>query len=316
MVEVYDFYGRLKKEFPSQIIVDVNNKCNLSCVHCPQSNKADFEKHNYLDVSLNMKMVDEVRNYGKDFTQHIRYTANGEPFLHPNLIEMINEATTNSNTFVSVTTNGTLLNEDKIVELLDTGVNLIDISIDAYYEETYKKIRINGLHNVVNQNVKKLLKYNNLNKKQTKIIVSFVEQEINKDEVELFKNYWETQGVDNVVIRRLHTAAGYQNTLTPIGLNNKMRRPCVYPWERIILNSEGFLQYCPNCFDNSTNIIDYKKTTIHEIWKSNFYDKLRKGHINNKFDNGDFCKKCPDWQQTRWPNDGRGYGDLINDFRK
>jgi len=37
-------------------------------------------------------------------------------------------------------------------------------------------------------------------------VVSFIEQEINKDETKKFKNYLENQGVDYVIIRRLHFA--------------------------------------------------------------------------------------------------------------
>ena len=43
--------------------------------------------------------------------QNIRYTSNGEPLVHPKSYEMINYAVTNSNTKVTLTTNGTLLNE-------------------------------------------------------------------------------------------------------------------------------------------------------------------------------------------------------------
>lgn len=311
----YGFYGRLKKEFPSQIIVDVNNKCNLSCVHCPQSDKSRFKEVHYLDESLNKKMIDEIQNYGKDIVQHIRYTANGEPLLHPRLFDMIKEAVKNSGAFVSLTTNGNLLNDEKIVKLLNTGVKLIDVSIDAYSRDTYEKIRVNGEFNILNENVKNLIKYNKLNNNKAKIIVSFVEQELNKNEVQLFKNYWETEGVDTVVIRRLHTAAGSKNILKLLD-DVEERTPCVYPWERIILNCEGFLQYCPNCFTNDTSIIDYRKTSIYEIWQSDFYNKLRKAHLDNNYGNFSFCNQCPDWKQIRWPNEGKGYGDLINEFNK
>ena len=31
----YGFHGRLKSEFPSQIVVDITEVCNLACPHCP-----------------------------------------------------------------------------------------------------------------------------------------------------------------------------------------------------------------------------------------------------------------------------------------
>ena len=31
----YKFYNRLSSVFPSQVMVDVTQVCNLSCIHCP-----------------------------------------------------------------------------------------------------------------------------------------------------------------------------------------------------------------------------------------------------------------------------------------
>ena len=57
---------------------------------------------------------------------------------------MIQYAVDHSNTKVTLTTNGTLLNEKKMIKLLDTGINLIDVSIDAFENDTYKKVRVGG----------------------------------------------------------------------------------------------------------------------------------------------------------------------------
>ena len=47
-------------------------------------------------------------------------------------------------TKVTLTTNGTLLTGNKVEKLLDTGVNVIDVSIDAFSKDTYSKVRVNG----------------------------------------------------------------------------------------------------------------------------------------------------------------------------
>lgn len=315
----YGFYGRLKEQFPSQIIVDTTEVCNLACIHCPhaQYNKLNILDKNFLDVELNAKMVDEVKKYGTVNTQQIRYTANGEPLMHPKIFEILKYAVDNSGVFVSITTNGVLLNDSNIIKILNTGVNLIDISIDAYLDETYFKIRKNGQLEVTRNNVLNLLKMKRKLFKDTKIIVSFVEQELNRKEVEDFKDYWEKQGVDYVVIRRLHSAGGAnENIASDIKEINANRKPCVYLWERICLNAKGYLSYCPNCWNGKADIINYKENSIYEIWSGEFYKKLRCCSINNNLSEFEFCNNCPDWVQTRWPNEGRAYGDLISDFSK
>ena len=107
----YGFYGRLRAEFPSQVIVDATEHCNLACTHCPHPSfkKSEHYSGSRLDPALNAKMVDEVSNAGNGITQYIRYTANGEPLLHPNIFEMLQYSASNSATKVCLTTNGTLL---------------------------------------------------------------------------------------------------------------------------------------------------------------------------------------------------------------
>ena len=90
-------------------------------------------------------------------TQYIRYSASGEPLLHPHLCEMLLYAVERSGVTVTLTTNGTLMNEERIGQLLLTGVDLIDISIDAHMPETYANIRVHGDLNVTRGNVLRLL---------------------------------------------------------------------------------------------------------------------------------------------------------------
>lgn len=312
---MYTFYGRLKKEFPSQIIIDLTEKCNLACRHCPH---AKFQKsHHYtgnnLKKTLHHKLVNEVAEQSNNIVQQIRYTANGEPFLHPEFEELVLYAIHHSNTFVSVTTNGHYLSEDITYKLLAENIGMIDISIDAFSKETYKKIRVNGNYSTVKQNVLNAI---NLRKKinsTTKIVVSFVIQELNSHESKAFEKFWYEQGVDFVILRRLHSASG-SNTLY-INKHTNTRIPCVYPWERITLNANGFLAFCPNSWTSNAEISDYEITTVKKIWHSLFYENLRKAHLTNDFKRHPHCGNCPDWQETRWPNEGRGYGDLIEDIR-
>lgn len=317
----YGFYGRLKPEFPSQIIVDVTEKCNLACTHCPHSEfeKSEFYSGSLLDPVLNEKLVDEVREYGQGLTQYIRYTAEGEPLLNKNIYEMLRYAVLNSGVTVTLTTNGSLLNERNIVKLLDTGVNVIDISIDAFKEETYSRIRVNGDLNVTRTNVLKLIEMSKKMDSPAKVVVSYVEQELNRDETDDFESFWREKGADYVVVRRLHSCSGAKEELAK-EIRDKSkegdRRPCLYPWERLVLNPRGFISFCPADWSHGSTIIDYQKITIKEIWQGEFYERLRKAHLTNDYDGFDFCGQCPDWEATRWPVEGRSYADMIKDFKE
>lgn len=317
----YGFYGRLKAEFPSQIIADITEVCNLACIHCPhlEFTKSEYYAARRLDPELNAKMVEEVRDYGKGMTQYIRYTSNGEPLLHPHAYEMIEYAARNSGVYVTLTTNGTIMNEKRTLKLLDSGVHMIDISIDAFTPETYANIRVNGDLNVTRANVLRLIDWVRSSGAKTKVVVSYVEQPLNAHETRDFEAFWKDNGADYVIIRRLHSCSGAKAELATQkreGFKKEIRRPCLYPWERIVLNADGLLTFCPADWFHGSPVADYRTTTIREAWAGEFYQKLRQAHLSNDFSKFEFCGQCPDWEATRWPWEGRSYADMIEDFTR
>lgn len=318
-VDNYGFGLRLKEDFPSQVIIDITEVCNLGCIHCPhpEFKKSPFYDSRHLDPELNAKLVDEVKEKGQGLTQYIRYSSEGEPLVHPRGYEMIEYAVKNSGVFVTLTTNGTIMNERRTRRLLDSGVHMIDISIDALNEETYSKVRINGDLKITRGNVTNLLTWVRQSGSPTKVVVSFIEQPQNKHETEAFCKYWNEQGADSVVVRRLHSAAGAVVNIAKIMRAEQrtgVRRPCVYPWERIVLTPRGYLAFCPADWTQGSSIIDFRHTSVADIWKSEFYRKLRMAHEVNDYTNHSFCGQCPDWKQTRWPGQGDSYADLIKEM--
>jgi MoaA/NifB/PqqE/SkfB family radical SAM enzyme len=315
----YDFGGRLTADFPSQIIMDITEVCNLACTHCPHPDFAKSEHYDgrYLNPDLNEKMIEEVRKHGQGKTQYIRYTSNGEPLVHPNGYEMIQSAVDHSGVYVTMTTNGKIMNEKRTQKLLESGVHLIDISIDAFKPETYAKIRVKGNLDVTRGNVLRLLEWVRESKSKTKVVVSFVEQPQNTNEVQDFERYWKDAGANYVVIRRLHSHSGAVINVADISRKKQQtvaRRPCLYPWERITINARGDLAFCPSDWVHGSYVADYRKTTIFETWQGEFYQGLRKAHLSNNYSNHGFCGNCPDWESTRWPHQGRSYADMIEEF--
>lgn len=315
----YGFGGRLTAEFPSQILMDITEVCNLACTHCPHPVfvKSEHYAGRHLDPALNEKMIEEVRQHGQGRTQYIRYTSNGEPLVHPNAYGMIQSAVDHSGVFVTLTTNGKIMNERRTQRLLESGIHLIDISIDAFRPETYAKIRVKGNLDVTRENVLRLLRWVREAKVATKVVVSFIEQPENMKESADFESYWKDQGADYVVIRRLHSHSGAVIKVADIGRANqvdKSRYPCLYPWERVSINARGDLSFCPSDWVHGSYVADYRNTTIHTEWRGGFYRRLREAHLNNDYTSHAFCGQCPDWAETRWPHEGRSYADMVEEF--
>ncbi|MEW6321002.1 MAG: radical SAM protein [Acidobacteriota bacterium] len=314
----YGFGGRLTAAFPSQINVDPTELCNLACTHCPHPafKASPHYAGRTLDPALNRKLVDEVATDGRGVAQHIRYSSEGEPLLHTGIFDMVADAVARSGATVSLTTNGTLLNDQRARRLLDTGVHLVDISIDAVDADTYARIRVRGDLGVTRANVRRLIALRRQRAALTRVVVSFIEQPQNAAERDAFVAYWRSQGVDDVVVRRQHSAGG---SVIPVAalLRGRAtaapRRPCLYPWERIVLTPRGELAFCPQDWEHASAIADFRTTSIAAAWQSAPYRALRHAHLTDEFAEHPFCGRCPDWAQTRWPFEGRSYADLTRE---
>lgn len=177
---------------------------------------------------------------------------------------------------------------------------------------------MNGNLEVTRANVLRLLAASKVQGSRTKVVVSYIEQPQNVHETAEFERFWKDNGADFVVIRKLHSAAGaVSNVADRMRKDNaaEPRRACVYPWERVVLNPRGNLAFCPADWTHGSTVIDYRSTTIKETWQSEFYQKLRNAHLTNDFSAHGFCGQCPDWKVTRWPDEGRSYANMVEDFK-
>jgi pyruvate-formate lyase-activating enzyme len=316
----YGFGGRLNAEFPSQLNIDVSEICNLECTHCPhpEFKKSEHYAARLLSPELNKKAIDEIATDGRGICQYVRYTSEGEPLLHKLCFEILAYAKKNSGTAITLTTNGVLLDERRCEKLLSTGIDLVDISIDAFTPDTYAKIRVKGDLNVTRSNVQRLIALARRTGAKTKIAVSYIEQPQNVHETNLFEGFWNSEGADQVVVRRMHSAAGAVGDLAAVLRSQTgtiTRYPCLYPWERLCINPRGELQYCPQDWVHGSALFDFRTITIKAAWQSEHYQALRAAHLKNDFSRHKFCGQCPDWAGTRWPGHGRSYANLVEEIK-
>lgn len=310
----YGFVAHLSEAFPSQFIIDVSEVCNLACIHCPHP---EFKRsQNYaarmLDSLLHQKLIDEIAEHGAS-TLYLRYTAQGEPMAHPKLFEMIRYASERVRAAINLTTNGALMTGKRLEATANSGIDIIDISLDAFRPDTYARIRVQGHLPDVIRNIRELIKLRDQSSRRFQVITSFVEQELNIGEADDFKRFWEDEGCDYVVIRRIHSCSGAKEDLAADRRAKEGgRRPCLYPWERITLGPDGWLAFCPQDWIHASRVADYATTTVKDVWQNDFYRRLRNAHLNNDFSKHAFCGQCPDWSVTQWPHDERpSYAEMM-----
>ena len=151
------------------------------------------------EIDIFKKVIDEC--IGRPL-QFIRITADGEPLVHTKLFAMIDYAVDKGLGPVGLTTNGSLSTKDKAERLVESGLFMVDFSLDAFKKETYNKVRYGLPFDKVIDNIKYLLDYKKKINATLKVMVSFVKQKDNISELGSFKNYWGAM-VDKVLIREM-----------------------------------------------------------------------------------------------------------------
>lgn len=302
------FESRRVANFPGYIMFDITNKCNAACAHCPHA--VCFEGKDDALENLSLKafkaVIDECRHYPIDF---IRITADGEPLLHPDIVEMIRYTKIKDMKKVGLTTNGALLNQSMAENLLNEDLFLVDISLDGYTEKTYKLIRRGLNYSEVTSNIHTFLELRQKMKKKTKVIVSFVLQEKNKNEELDFINYWQKY-VDKVLIRKMTSNV---NLVNGVSYEDPVSRwPCPHVFRRIVINYNREIKICPIDWENKTLISSLDNTSLYEIWHGKAYWEYRVQLLNNRFTKNILCKECRDWHQTPWQ---LGYEKVVKSLQ-
>lgn len=125
--------------------MSLTNECNMRCIYCRPDKGACEEKMimPYEEIVLLLGLF--VQNGIKK----IRLTG-GEPLLYPRIIELVEAIKDNfSIEKLVMTTNGILLS-DKAAQLLENGLDGINISIDALTPKVFRQItRGSDIHKVL-----------------------------------------------------------------------------------------------------------------------------------------------------------------------
>ncbi len=133
--------GETAEVGPFYVLVDVTRSCNLACPGCRYHSPhvkvpspGDRSKTN-ISFHLFRELCNQLRAMG---TGRLILTGEGEPFLHPRLLEMISTAKS-VGLHVTLFTNGTLLDEGRVQSLIDSQLDVLTVSLWAGSQEEYER---------------------------------------------------------------------------------------------------------------------------------------------------------------------------------
>jgi len=294
--------------YPYNLIIEPTNICTLNCPMCPSGNSMMKRKRGMMKFNDFKKIIDEMGGY----LYQIGLMNYGESLLNPELYRMIKYAKTKNITCV-LSTNALFLNEDCSLKLLRSGLDFLSVSLDGASQETYVKYRVKGDFQKVLENIGYLVKKRNQLKSFLFIDIGFLVTRFNENEIEKARNLAAKLGVDNFSLVKF-AFPDYRSIKKEVFLNflpenssysrykivngklelkekPEKKTPCIWAWDRAVINWDGSL--CPCCVDYDCKyyIGNYFDQGLKKIWNSEKYRELRKKILKDK-DKIEICYNC------------------------
>lgn len=293
---------RIVGEFPLHLDVESTNACNLRCVMCTRNFMT--EEIGYMSWSLFKKVIDEGAKYN---LPSIKLNLRGEPLLHPELPKMVKHAKDKGILEVQFNTNGLALTEKKSEELIKAGLDRIIFSFDGATKETYEKIRTGSNFETVVNNIKTFVEIrNSMGLKRPCVRVQMVKMKENEHEVEQFIKMW-ISTVNRVAVstRREPHEKGAKSA------KQLEHFPCHQIWQRMAVWWGGEVTMCCGDWHGEYILGDAEKTSLHELWHGERYNRIRELHAKGKFNEIPMCARC----EVNTPRFDNALIQLINNYK-
>ena len=279
----------IETKVPLSIQLEPTNHCNLKCISCPRDTMA--REKGYMDFELFKKVIDEASRIG---VKYIHLYLHGEPLMHPDITKMIHYIKL-CRLNVSMTTNGMLLDGEKIEAILHSGMTIADyitISILGVSKEVHEKVMRGVNHDRVISNLENLISLRKRNSMNSPLIQTvFYEMPENSHEANMFRKEWKNR-VDHARCVPYISQSYAQFNKSGASSIPLRARPCTQIWERMTILWNGDVTIC--CEDVGGDYIfgNIDDSPMERLWNSDKLRSIRNLHKLKKFAEIKICKRC------------------------
>jgi pyruvate-formate lyase-activating enzyme len=266
------------------LMIELSSVCNARCVFCPHPTMQREKR--IMDDDLFEQIVSRIIEEKIRPTRIDLFNV-GEPLTDRSLFQRIRrlkEAFPSA--LVAMTTNFALATPAIIEELLASGLDRIQISLNAASRDSHREIM--GLdYDKTVRNIEMLIERRRARKSPLYVMLSFVLCEQNRSQARDFMRTWEDK-VDCVWFQRAIDWGGAVDISSPY---TGSPYPCNDLFERIVILSNGEFALC--CQDYSGLIrSNVRDTPILAAFHSKPFEEIREVHLKGDIRSLQMCRDC------------------------
>ena len=308
--------GYLRLPYPPiNVRIEPTNKCNLQCIMCPHgSGHIKNVKYGFMDFSVYKNLINQITSFSSP--SKVLLYLGGEPLLHQDIYRMI-RFSKKKDLATHITTNATLLTDNNIDKIFDSGLDNIEFSFDDVSPIEYETMRRKSSYYKTLNNILSFLKrQKELHLKKPRVFISSVRLRKNNIEKRMslspsnsFRKIFSNYNVDiNCFYAHLWAGDFYKNPLYKYKRKTNLNYiRCNMPWKDMTINWEGMVVAC--CYDLNYDYIigDAKVQDLIQLWNNNKMMKLRFNIINGHYDKIKLCRFCSYIYEETERNVGKHY---------
>lgn len=288
---------------PISISVEPTTSCNLRCPECPSGLRSFTRPTGMLQQEMFKNTIDQL----KDTLTYLTFYFQGEPYLHPQFLDMVKYASFQG-IYTATSTNAHYLKDDIAKQTVESGLDRLIISIDGTSQDTYESYRIGGDLTKVIEGTKNIIAWKRKLKSRTPhVIFQFLVVRPNEHQIPEVYALADQLGVDQVVLK---TAQIYEyekgSTLIPVQekysryrklangsyeIKNNLDSHCWKMWHSCVITWDGSVVPC--CFDKDAHFVlgNLNEKLFKDIWFGEQYHSFRASLLKSRSEI-EICKNC------------------------
>ena len=297
-----------RRPFPTVIQLQTINACNAACTMCPYPLFKRRFTPGRMDDALFEKITDEIAQHPEVDT-FVPMLQN-EPFLDRRILERVRafKTKTGGRVAVELVTNGAFLTKDTVERIRDSGLDVLDISLDALDRDVYRKIRIGLDYDQVLAGVNRVI---GAGLPHTAIFVRLVRVRENFGQVKAFARAWKARGIP-VFIYSANSRAGAlpdfdEELRVPEGdvpwtqkLGRRLARGylhhCPVPFAGAAIVNNGDVLLCTQDWARREILGNLREQTLAEVWNGPRMREIRGLIAKRRYAEVPSCADCSLWR--------------------
>lgn len=294
--------------YPTILQVEPTSRCNLRCRVCPVTAGMNRPSGD-MDGELFKKTVDELA----DYLLLILFWDWGEPFLNPNIYEMMRYARSRGIKVMSTTNGHVFASGNHAQDVVKSGLDVLVFSVDGITQETYQRYRAGGRLESVLEGIRKVVKEKRSLKSKTPLVnLRFIVMKHNEGETPHLEKLARSLEVNALTLRRFYAIPNRRGEgtepkreLMPSQTKFQLpehsqedqrpirvaKNPCKNLWNCPSVHWDGTVCSCFADFNEERPLGSLGQQSFKEIWYGQAYRNLRR-NFRKAWKELPLCREC------------------------